>query len=223
MESGVPNSFQIPSFLFPSLLLPAPPFPSLSLRLSTFRLFGVQSSFHFPSSRFLLIIYPFSFRYVLPPFLRTFLFNVLAVFFFWLLLFSFSLFVIITSLPPAFFSLLYFILFSFVFFSDSNLLVSHLPPWFLPSRRHGGKRSTEGTRRLDWSLQMKGADKGDVNKVLTVRESGRTRGNGFNLEIFAFTKVVRKNFTNSALEEWNRLDFSLFFQRGEQLKTSKSI
>ncbi len=53
---------------------------------------------------------------------------------------------------------------------------------------------------------MKGFNKGDVNKILIVKEPGRTRGNGFKLDKFRFNKDIGKNwFTTRGVNEWNRL------------------
>ncbi len=53
---------------------------------------------------------------------------------------------------------------------------------------------------------MMGYNKGDINKVLIVREQGRTRSNGFKLDKFRFNKDIGKNwFTNKVVNEWNRL------------------
>ena len=53
---------------------------------------------------------------------------------------------------------------------------------------------------------MKGYNKGDINKVLIVREQDRTRSNGFKLDKFRFNKDIGKNwFTNRVVDEWNRL------------------
>ncbi len=53
---------------------------------------------------------------------------------------------------------------------------------------------------------MKGYNKGDINKVLIVRERGRTRSNGSKLDKFRFNKDIGKNwFTNRVMDEWNRL------------------
>ncbi len=53
---------------------------------------------------------------------------------------------------------------------------------------------------------MKGYNKGDINKVLVVREQGRTRSNEFKLHKFRFSKDIGKNcFTNRVVDEWNRL------------------
>ncbi len=47
---------------------------------------------------------------------------------------------------------------------------------------------------------MKGYNKGDVNKILLVKEPGRTRGNCFKLDKFRFNKDIGKNwFTNRVL------------------------
>ncbi len=53
---------------------------------------------------------------------------------------------------------------------------------------------------------MKGYNKGDINKVLIVKEQGRTRSNGFKLDKFRFSKDIGKNwFTNRVVDEWNIL------------------
>ncbi len=53
---------------------------------------------------------------------------------------------------------------------------------------------------------MKGYNKGDVNKVLLVREQGRMCSNGFKLDKFRFSKDIGKNwFTNRVVDEWDRL------------------
>ena len=39
---------------------------------------------------------------------------------------------------------------------------------------------------------MKGYNKGDVTKVLIVREQGRTRSNGFKVDKFRFSKDIEK-------------------------------
>ena len=53
---------------------------------------------------------------------------------------------------------------------------------------------------------MKGYNKGDINKVLIVREQNRTRSNGFKLDKFRFNREIGKNwFTNRVVDEWNRL------------------
>ncbi len=53
---------------------------------------------------------------------------------------------------------------------------------------------------------MKGHNKGDINKVLVLREQGGTRSNGFKQDKFSFSKDVGKNcFTNRVANEWNKL------------------
>ena len=53
---------------------------------------------------------------------------------------------------------------------------------------------------------VKGFNKGDINKVLIVKEQGRTRNNGYKLDKFRFKKDIGKNwFTNRVVNEWNRL------------------
>ncbi len=53
---------------------------------------------------------------------------------------------------------------------------------------------------------MKGYNKGDINKVLFVREQGMTRCNGFKLDKFRFNKDMGKNWiANRIVDEWNRL------------------
>ncbi len=41
---------------------------------------------------------------------------------------------------------------------------------------------------------MKGYNKGDINKVLIMREQGRTRSNGFKIDKFRFNKDIGKNW-----------------------------
>ena len=44
---------------------------------------------------------------------------------------------------------------------------------------------------------VKGFNKGDINKILIVKEKVRTQTNGFELEKFRFRKFIGKNwFTN---------------------------
>ncbi len=53
---------------------------------------------------------------------------------------------------------------------------------------------------------MKGYNKGDANKVLIVREQGRTRSNGCKLDKLRLNKDIGKNwFTNRIMDEWNKL------------------
>ncbi len=53
---------------------------------------------------------------------------------------------------------------------------------------------------------MKGYNKGDINKVLVVRELGRTCSSGFKLDKFRFNEDIGKNwFTKRVVNEWNRL------------------
>ena len=53
---------------------------------------------------------------------------------------------------------------------------------------------------------VKGFNKGDINKVLIVKERIKTRTNGFKLDKFRFRKKIGKNvFTNRVVEEWNKL------------------
>ena len=53
---------------------------------------------------------------------------------------------------------------------------------------------------------VKGFNKGDLNKVLILKEQGRTRTNGYKLDKFRFMKDVGKNwFTNRVVGEWNKL------------------
>ena len=54
---------------------------------------------------------------------------------------------------------------------------------------------------------IKGFNKGDINKVLLVSTSNRTRSNAYKLEKFRFRKEMGKNwFTNRVVDdEWNRL------------------
>ena len=54
---------------------------------------------------------------------------------------------------------------------------------------------------------VKGFNKGDINKVLIVKEKVRTQTNVFKLDKFRFRKDVGKNVvTNRVVEEWNRLN-----------------
>ncbi len=55
------------------------------------------------------------------------------------------------------------------------------------------KSTFSGTIRIRGNLievykWMKGYSKGDINKVLLVREQGRTRCNGFKLDIFRINR-----------------------------------
>ena len=53
---------------------------------------------------------------------------------------------------------------------------------------------------------IKGFNKGEVGKVLTAFNQGRTRSNGFKLEKRRFRKEIGKNwFTNRVVNEWNGL------------------
>ena len=53
---------------------------------------------------------------------------------------------------------------------------------------------------------MKGFNKGDVGKVLTISSQDRTRNNGFKLEKCRFNKEISKNwFTNRVVDDWNKL------------------
>ena len=53
---------------------------------------------------------------------------------------------------------------------------------------------------------MKGFNKGDVGKVLTISSQDRTRNNGFKLEKCRFNKEIGRNwFTNRVVADWNRL------------------
>ncbi len=53
---------------------------------------------------------------------------------------------------------------------------------------------------------MKGYNKGDVNKVIIIREQSRTRSSRFKLDKSRFNKDMGKNwFTNRVLDEWNSL------------------
>lgn len=52
---------------------------------------------------------------------------------------------------------------------------------------------------------MKGFNKGDIYKVLLVRELGRIWSNGFKLDKFRFNRDIGKNwFINRVVDEWNR-------------------
>ena len=53
---------------------------------------------------------------------------------------------------------------------------------------------------------VKSFNKGDINKVLIVKEKVRTWTNGLNLYKFRFRKDIGNNwFTNRVVEEWNKL------------------
>ena len=53
---------------------------------------------------------------------------------------------------------------------------------------------------------IKGYNKGEVGKVLTAINQGRTRSNGFKLEKRRFRKEIGKNwFTNRVVNDWNGL------------------
>ena len=53
---------------------------------------------------------------------------------------------------------------------------------------------------------VKGFNKSDVRKVLTISSQDRTRNNGFKLEKCRFNKEIRRNwFTNRVVDDWNRL------------------
>ncbi len=53
---------------------------------------------------------------------------------------------------------------------------------------------------------MKGYNKGNINKVLIVREQGRTPSNWLKLDKFKFSKDIGKSwYTNRVVDEWNRL------------------
>ncbi len=63
---------------------------------------------------------------------------------------------------------------------------------------------------------MKGYNKGDINKVLIVREQGRTRSNEFKLDKFRFSKDIGKNwFTNRVVDEWNRLSSHVVYRKAQ--------
>ena len=52
---------------------------------------------------------------------------------------------------------------------------------------------------------VKGFNKGEINKVLIVKEKVRTRTNGFKLNKFRYRKNIGTNwFTNRVVEEWNK-------------------
>ena len=53
---------------------------------------------------------------------------------------------------------------------------------------------------------VKGFNKGNINKVLIVKEKVRTRTNSFKLDKFKFGKDIGKNrFANWLVGEWNKL------------------
>ena len=53
---------------------------------------------------------------------------------------------------------------------------------------------------------MKGFNKSDVGKVLTISSQDRTRKNGFKLEKCRFSKKIgRYWFTNRVVDDWDRL------------------
>ncbi len=109
-------------------------------------------------------------------------------------------FLVFLSLPFLFLSYASFPLHSISFqFLFVLIVLTVLKPAF-PGKAKGKGRPD---RSLKW---MKGYNKGDINKVLVVREQGRTRSNGFKLDKFRITKDIGKNwFTNRVVDEWNRL------------------
>ena len=53
---------------------------------------------------------------------------------------------------------------------------------------------------------MKGFNKGDAGKVLTISSQDRIRNNEFKLEKYRFNKEMGRNwFTNMMVDDWNRL------------------
>ena len=53
---------------------------------------------------------------------------------------------------------------------------------------------------------VKGFNKADVGKVLTISSQDRTRNNRFNLEKCRFNKEIGRNwFINRVVDDWNRL------------------
>ena len=57
---------------------------------------------------------------------------------------------------------------------------------------------------------FKGINKGDIAKVLKVKEQGRTRTHGYKLDKFRFRKEIGKNwFTNRVVDEWNKLSVNV--------------
>ena len=53
---------------------------------------------------------------------------------------------------------------------------------------------------------MKGFNKRDEGKILTIISQDRTRNNGFKLEKCRFNKEIGKTwFTNRVVDDWNRL------------------
>ena len=56
---------------------------------------------------------------------------------------------------------------------------------------------------LKW---VKGFNKGDVGKVISISSRDRTRNNGFKLVKCRFNKEIGRNwFTNRVVDDWNRL------------------
>ena len=63
---------------------------------------------------------------------------------------------------------------------------------------------------------MKGFNKGDVGKVLTINSQDRTRNNGFKLEKCRFNNQIGRNWvTNRMVDDWNRLS--------QQIVSAKTI
>ena len=55
-------------------------------------------------------------------------------------------------------------------------------------------------------MWVKGFDKGDVGKILTISSQDRTRNNGFKLEKYRFNKEIGRNwFTNRVVDDWSLL------------------
>ena len=53
---------------------------------------------------------------------------------------------------------------------------------------------------------VKGFNKGNINKIIIVKEKVRTRTNGFKLDKFRYRKDIGKNwFTNRVVEELNKI------------------
>ena len=78
-----------------------------------------------------------------------------------------------------------------------------------------------------WMIEVfkwiKGFNKGDINKVLLVSTSNRTRSNGYKLEKFRFREEIGKNwFTNRVLDVLICFD-QFITPKGDKLNVQPSI